>query len=176
MAIAFLLSGSNEGDRAGYLQSAATYLQKDAGELLACSHVYESASWGFDHPSPFLNQAIKLKTSLDPEELLKVLHRIEAMCGRDRKGDNEYSARTLDIDILFFDELVMESQELTLPHPRLHLRRFALKPLTEIASDHIHPLFEKSISQLLEECSDDGVVMKFRECRSCYKKEEGNEI
>lgn len=176
MGIAYLLSGSNQGDRAGYLQSAATYLRKDAGELLECSHIYESASWGFDHPSPFLNQAIKLKTFLKPEELLDVLHRIEALCGRKRTGDDEIEARTLDIDILFYDDLVLETSVLTLPHPRIHLRRFALKPLMEVAPDHIHPLLKKSVSQLLEECSDDGVVMKFRECRSCYKRKVDDEI
>jgi 2-amino-4-hydroxy-6-hydroxymethyldihydropteridine diphosphokinase len=176
MGIAYLLSGSNEGDRAGYLQSAATYLRKEAGELLECSHIYESASWGFDHPSPFLNQAIKISTRLEPQELLEVLHQIEARCGRRRDGDDDYQPRTLDIDILLYDDVVMETDQLAIPHPRLHLRRFALKPLAEIAPGHIHPQFDKNIIRLLEECSDDGVVMKFRECRSCYKREDKDEV
>jgi 2-amino-4-hydroxy-6-hydroxymethyldihydropteridine diphosphokinase len=176
MGIAYLLTGSNEGDRAGYLQSAATQLRQVAGKLLQCSDIYESASWGFEHPSPFLNQAIKLETILDPNELLEILLQIEARCGRTRTNDEGYEARTLDIDILFYDDLVIETQDLDIPHPRLHQRRFTLKPMVEIAPDYVHPLLKKSISQLLEECPDESVVMKYRVCRSCYRKEAGGAV
>jgi 2-amino-4-hydroxy-6-hydroxymethyldihydropteridine diphosphokinase len=176
MGIAYILSGSNQGDRAGYLQSAASYLRREAGKLLECSHIYESASWGFEHPTPFLNQAMKLETTLSPQELLQTLQRIESRLGRTHDGGDDYQARTMDLDILFFDDHVVDTDELVLPHPRMHLRRFALKPLAEIAGGFAHPVFNKTVLSMLEECSDDGVVMKFKECRSCYRKDGGNEV
>jgi len=158
MSIAYLLSGSNQGDRIKNLQSAITYINKLAGEIIKCSSIFESPAWGFDHPSPFLNQAIKLKTVLEPEALLQTLLSIEASCGRLRNDSDKYEARTLDIDILFYDDMVIDSEGLKIPHPRGHLRRFALLPLSEIAAGLIHPLMKKNIQELLDVCQDESIV------------------
>lgn len=173
MSIAYLLSGSNQGNRSKNLQKAVSYLDDLAGEVSKCSPVFESPAWGFDHPTPFLNQALELKTSLSPDELLKSILQIEEKCGRLRAEGGGYEARTLDIDILFFDDLVIDTAELTIPHPRLHLRRFALLPLSLIAGELIHPTLDKPISELLMACPDTAHVSQIEDsCCACRKKEE----
>lgn len=169
MSIAYLLSGSNLGNRAGNLQRAVSFIQRGAGNI-SCSPVYESPSWGFEHPIPFLNQVIELQTSLSPSSLLHMLLKIERECGRTRSG-NGYEARTLDIDILFYDDIIIDSAELSIPHPRLHLRRFALMPLSVIAPDLKHPVTGKSIRELLNECPDDSIVTEFTVGNSYHKRE-----
>lgn len=171
MSIAYLLSGSNQGDRVGNLEAAITSIGKLAGEIIQCSPVFESPAWGFDHPSPFLNQAIKLKTSLEPEELLKTLLSIEDDCGRTRNNMDEYEARTLDIDILLYENAIIKSPQLIVPHPRMHLRRFTLLPLSSIAANIVHPVIHKSIQELLKECPDDSIVRESKDCTCCSKKE-----
>ncbi|RLD76293.1 MAG: 2-amino-4-hydroxy-6-hydroxymethyldihydropteridine diphosphokinase [Bacteroidetes bacterium] len=176
MSIAYLLSGSNLGDRAGNLQSAITYIGKLAGEIVECSSVFESSSWGFDHPTPFLNQTLKVKTSLEPHELLKTLLKIEDKCGRVRRNIEEYESRTLDIDILFYDDLVIEDPDLTIPHPLLHLRRFTLLPLSTIAAGLVHPILHKSVKELLDACPDDSLVTEASNCScSCCEKKEADD-
>jgi 2-amino-4-hydroxy-6-hydroxymethyldihydropteridine diphosphokinase len=170
MSIAYLLSGSNQGDRSRNLINAISYINKLAGELIECSPLFESPAWGFDHPTPFLNQALKLKTSLDPEALLQTLLLIEIKCGRVRNNNGQYAARTLDIDILFYDDSIIETEGLEIPHPRVHLRRFALIPLSAIAPQLIHPGLGKSVQDLLLECPDKSIVRKFTD-NNCQKKE-----
>jgi len=172
MSIAYLLSGSNMGDRAAILESAIAYISDLCGEIILCSDVYESPSWGFEHPTPFLNQAIKLKTDLDPESLIKVLLRIEEMCGRIRSDAEGYEARPLDLDILFYDDDIIHLPELIIPHPRLHLRRFTLGPLSEITVDFVHPVSKKTIAVLLDECQDDGMLKKYSDSKCCQKNKE----
>lgn len=174
MSIAYLLSGSNQGDRSGNLQKAVSYLRSLAGVVSTCSPVFESPAWGFEHPTPFLNQALELHTELPPLDLLKVILGIEKKCGRIRTGSGGYEARTLDIDILLYDQVVLDIAELTIPHPRLHLRRFALLPLSSIAGDLVHPQMDKSISELLSECPDKSPVERFDTCCcNCGKEQEG---
>ncbi len=176
MSIAYLLSGSNLGDRAENLQNAITYIGKLGGEIVECSSVFESSSWGFDHPTPFLNQTLKVKTSLEPHELLKTLLKIEDKCGRIRRNIEEYESRTLDIDILFYDDLVIEDPDLTIPHPLLHMRRFTLLPLSTIAAGLVHPILHKSVKELLDACPDNSLVTEASNCScSCYEKKEADD-
>jgi len=149
---AYLLLGSNIGDRKGYLSFAEKEISARAGKILKNSAIYETAPWGVTNQDDYFNAAVLLQTSLSPESLFSVLKKIELDAGRiDQK---KYAPRTLDIDILFYDDLVLNSKELSIPHPKLHLRRFALVPLVEIAYDLIHPVLGKSIDELLKECAD----------------------
>ena len=160
MSIAYLLTGSNQGKSYEQLCNALNAL-RCVGDTLRVSPVYESPSWGFDHPTPFLNQAIELDTQLEPEDLLLKLLEIEKALGRTRSSQG-YEARSIDIDILFYDKLIYESDTLIIPHPRLHLRRFALKPMSNIAGELIHPSLNKSIYDLLADCTDDSQVLEYQ--------------
>jgi 2-amino-4-hydroxy-6-hydroxymethyldihydropteridine diphosphokinase len=159
MSIVYLLLGSNLGNRQEYLYKAAQYIQDNTGSVRELSSVYESPSWGFKHPSAFLNQAIALSTELSPVELLGILKNIELALGRTRpdKG-NGYEARTIDIDIIFYDDIIYNDNQLSIPHPQTHNRRFVLLPLQELIPDFIHPVLQKTINQLLDSCKDDGKV------------------
>ena len=148
----YLLFGSNIGDRKGYLSFATNEISTRAGKILKRSSIYETAPWGVTNQDDYLNAAVLLQTSLSPESLFSVLKEIEQDAGRiDQK---KYAPRTLDIDILFYDDLVLNSKELIIPHPKLQLRRFALVPLEEIADKLIHPVLRKSMDELLKECPD----------------------
>ena len=152
MATAYLSLGSNLGDRLRLIQEAVAALTVEAGPVTALSSLYETEPWGFSSPHRFLNVALALETSLSPETLLAVTQRIERDLGRTHKSvDGRYADRTIDIDLLFVGDAVLDTPALTLPHPRLHLRRFVLEPLREIAPDLCHPLLRTSVSQLLAE-------------------------
>lgn len=152
MATAYLSLGSNLGDRLRLIQEAVAALTVEAGPVTALSSLYETEPWGFSSPHRFLNVALALETTLSPKTLLAVTQRIERDLGRTHKSvDGRYADRTIDIDLLFVGDAVLDTPALTLPHPRLHLRRFVLEPLCEIAPDLCHPLLRKSVSQLLAE-------------------------
>ncbi|HIT80891.1 MAG TPA: 2-amino-4-hydroxy-6-hydroxymethyldihydropteridine diphosphokinase [Candidatus Caccoplasma merdavium] len=152
MATAYLSLGSNLGDRLRLIQEAVAALTVEAGPVTALSSLYETEPWGFSSPHRFLNVALALETTLSPEILLAVTQRIERDLGRTHKSvDGRYADRTIDIDLLFVGDAVLDTPALTLPHPRLHLRRFVLEPLCEIAPALLHPLLRKSVSQLLAE-------------------------
>lgn len=152
MATAYLSLGSNLGDRLRLIQEAVAALTDEAGPVTALSSLYETEPWGFSSPHRFLNVALALETTLSPETLLAVTQRIERDLGRTHKSvDGRYADRTIDIDLLFVGDAVLDTPALTLPHPRLHLRRFVLEPLCEIAPALLHPLLRKSVSQLLAE-------------------------
>ncbi len=150
----FLLLGSNQGNSRQILQQAIEDIHERAGEVVRVSSVYRTESWGFASPDAFLNRVVEIKTTLLPEELLTVLLAIESGLGRIRNGSKGYISRTIDIDILFFDDMILQLSHLTLPHPRMHLRRFTLVPLNEIAPELTHPVLRKKMSELLESCSD----------------------
>lgn len=154
-----ILLGSNIGDRQLALEEAKLMIYKRIGKLIQSSSLFESEPWGFKHKNYFLNQVIVVETSLPPHDLLKELLIIEKMLGRKRENSG-YSSRIIDLDILFYNNLIISEDYLKIPHPRLHERRFTLLPLDEILPDYIHPLLKKSVSSLLNECEDSLVVRK----------------
>jgi 2-amino-4-hydroxy-6-hydroxymethyldihydropteridine diphosphokinase len=121
--------------------------------VTAASLLYETAPWGFIHETPFLNQALLIETGLSPGELMEGILEIERSMWRVREGD-QWRERSIDIDILFYDNDVVNTEGLHIPHPRMHLRRFVLGPLADIARDLVHPVLNKSIGELLDECVD----------------------
>lgn len=161
MARIFLLTGSNLGNRLEFLQTAKTELQNRVGKLFRESSIYETAAWGKTDQADFLNQILELETELPPLEVLKINQEIEKEAGRNRK--EKWGARQLDIDILFYEDKILETPELTIPHPQLHNRRFTLMPLAEIAPDLIHPVFKKTVAELLKNCPDELEAKIFNE-------------
>lgn len=152
MNISYLLIGGNEGDRTANLQQARLSI-RDAGILLLqASSIYETAAWGKTNQPSFLNQALCISTPLDAPNLLRTLLAIESKMGRTRS--EKYGARIIDIDILFFNDAIIDLPELSIPHPHIPERRFALTPMAEISPDWIHPSLHKTISTLLDECPD----------------------
>lgn len=160
MNIAFLLLGGNLGDVEQRFRSAYKIIEKNAGKILSFSSVYETEPWGFEAKTNFLNQVIKIETTLNSNELLNVIQKAESMLGRERES-KEYTSRKIDIDILFFNDQVIHTQNLIIPHPKLHERKFTLVPLFEIAPDLFHPQLKKSISTLVDECTDRQYVKVF---------------
>jgi 2-amino-4-hydroxy-6-hydroxymethyldihydropteridine diphosphokinase len=159
MANVYLIFGSNLGDKSNYIESAKKKLTQHAGTIIQQSSVYETEPWGFEHENQFLNQVVLFETELDPGSLLKEIKRIETDLGRVREKER-YSARFIDIDILFYDRLIFSGEELTIPHPELANRRFVLEPLAELINDFIHPVSGISVKALLERCPDSGIVKK----------------
>ena len=151
MTDVYLLLGSNEGDREQWLQQAVEQLGA-VGNISTQSAIYQTAAWGIEEQPAFLNMALCLQTELHPLELLQKIHHIEQTLGRQRTL--KWGQRTLDIDILFYGDALIDLPELKIPHPYLQERRFALVPLKEIAPDFLHPGLNKTVSRLLEECPD----------------------
>jgi 2-amino-4-hydroxy-6-hydroxymethyldihydropteridine diphosphokinase len=156
---AYLLTGGNVGDRLDYLARAKETIRKNCGNILLESSIYETAAWGMENQEAFLNQVLKIETKSNPDELLETILQIEEGLGR--KREMKYGSRTIDIDILFFNNEVIDRKGLKIPHPQLQNRRFVLIPLNEIAANKIHPVFNKTISRLLAECPDPLAVNKF---------------
>ena len=152
MGLTYLLLGSNIGDKLTYLKEAL-HLLRNCGKIKAQSSVYVTEPWGFKDERYFYNMAVLLETSLAPDELLKEIFYIETSLGR-IKRENQWSAREIDIDILFYDDLVINTADLIIPHSLISERNFALFPMNEIASSYCHPVLKKSISTLVEECED----------------------
>ena len=155
---AYLLTGGNEGDRYLNMQRARTNIEHICGQLLQVSSLYETAPWGKTDQADFLNQVLLIDTKWTPAELLKLILRIEEKGGRIRTEKN--APRTIDIDILFYDQLVIDEPGLSIPHPRIADRRFVLEPLNEISPEFEHPVLHKTIHQLLLECTDELAVKK----------------
>ena len=155
----FILLGSNLGERESLIKQAIAMIGESCGEIVACSKIYETEPWGFVAENNFLNQVVMVKTELGPHELLKELLSIEAVLGRQRDENKKgYASRPMDLDILYYDDLIVNDDDLILPHPRLHMRRFTLLPLCDISPDLEHPLLKKTNKLLLEECEDDSKV------------------
>ena len=152
MAIVFLSLGSNLGDRLGYVQQAASILGTTNNiQIVSSSSFYETEPWQMNTPNWFINAIVQISTSLSPEELLIVINRIESQLGRERSGKREYTDRTIDIDILFYDDKIINTDKLTVPHRFFHRRACLLVPMLEIAQDFVHPLFKKTVSELYDE-------------------------
>ncbi|MFD2822161.1 2-amino-4-hydroxy-6-hydroxymethyldihydropteridine diphosphokinase [Lacinutrix iliipiscaria] len=153
----YISLGSNKGDKFKNLQNAIDAIHQQIGHIKLISKVYKSPAFGFESDD-FLNTCLILETELKPAKLLKNLLGIEKQLGRVRSASEGYQARIIDLDIIFFEEDVLESKTLTIPHPEMHKRRFVLQPLNNIAAQLKHPLFEKEVSVLLEECTDQSVL------------------
>ncbi|WP_107822504.1 2-amino-4-hydroxy-6-hydroxymethyldihydropteridine diphosphokinase [Mangrovibacterium marinum] len=159
MAKLFLLLGGNLGDKEQIFSKARHRLQEELGAIIEVSSIYETEPWGFDCEDLFWNQVLVIETKLLPVEVLKFTKAIELELGRIRKAAR-YSSRLIDIDLLFYDDLVFHEPDLELPHPRMIDRRFVLEPLAEVAADFVHPVFKQSIIGLLEDCSDSLAVKR----------------
>ena len=169
MHIIYLLLGGNIGDRIATLQQAQALINVHIGNILKPSELYETAAWGVENQPNFINQVISVETTRSPEEVLKQIHFIEKALGRTRH--QKWHARTIDIDILFYNREIINTKDLTIPHPFIQERRFTLVPLQEIAPDFIHPTLNVTITELLEDCNDSLPVFKWLD-----DLEDGNRI
>ena len=161
MNISYLLIGGNLGDRLKNLGIARRYINSDCGEIKNKSAIYETDAWGKTDQPAFLNQALEIETTLTPDQLLKSLLGIEKKLGRRRL--EKFGPRIIDIDILLYNDIIIDQPRLKIPHPELANRNFALIPLGEIAPRLIHPVFKKNISTLIEECEDKLAVRKLKD-------------
>jgi len=151
MARIYLGLGSNLGDKETNLLKAFEIIEKQIGPIVARSVFFVSEPWGFDSVNTFLNACVATDTTFSPAECLRCLKHIEKDLGRPERVSGEYMDRVIDLDLLFYEDLVLEDSDLIIPHPLLHLRNFVLTPLVEIAPDLIHPLFKKTIRELQSE-------------------------
>jgi len=158
----YILLGGNLGDKQTVFSEARARLNQQVGTITNQSAIYETEPWGFESDDIFWNQVLEIATAFSPEEVLQQTQQIERELGRIRKA-NQFDSRIIDIDILFYGDKIFQTENLTVPHPRIQDRKFALVPLCEIATELIHPVFQKSILQLLDECSDPLKVEKVTE-------------
>jgi len=145
--------GSNLGNRTGNLHQACLLIVESIGPIMSVSSIYETAPWGYDSKNGFLNQCVTIWSDIDHGRILERIHLIEAKLGRQGRS-LEYIDRLIDIDILFYGDMVLSRPDLQIPHSKIQDRRFSLVPLAEILPDFVHPIFRKKISTLLSECMD----------------------
>jgi len=162
MSLVYLLLGGNTGNRIKYLKSAVEKISDEIGKVIRMSSVYETEPYGFKAKKQFINICILVETNLSPHQVLKVISEIETSLGRKRKTE-KYVSRTIDIDVMFYDDIILNERSLIIPHPEFHRRNFALVPMAEIGRDFIHPVFGKTIGTLLEESADRHKVDWFRD-------------
>ena len=156
----FLSLGSNVGGRRIHLEAALRLLAERRALPVTCSPIYRTAPVGGPPQGDFLNLAVEVETDLGPEDLLEAMHEVERSRGRDRRREQRWGPRPLDIDLLLFGERVVARDNLSVPHPRLHLRRFVLVPLADLAPAAIHPATGRTIQELLEGCPDRSIVVR----------------
>ncbi|MEO8854997.1 MAG: 2-amino-4-hydroxy-6-hydroxymethyldihydropteridine diphosphokinase [Ginsengibacter sp.] len=149
----FIITGGNIGDRKKNLETAEKMIEEKVGKIIQSSKIYETAAWGITDQPSFYNQVFIVETNFSADEVIKKILKIEEDMGRVRTIRN--AARNIDIDILFFNDDIVNEENLTIPHPQISNRRFVLMPLNEIASTKNHPIYNKSVSQLLAECKDE---------------------
>lgn len=157
----YILSGSNLGDRAAKLAEALEQIEKQAGSVISQSQLYETAAWGIEEQPAFLNQVLEIQTLLAPEALLDCLLTIEKQLGRERK--QKWSTRLIDLDLLYYGDLVVETPTLRIPHPYIPERRFTLVPLCELVPLLVHPVLKRNQLQLLKDCPDPLEVRVYRQ-------------
>jgi len=151
----YIALGTNLGDRLANLHAAIESMPPEI-HVLAESHVYETPPWGYEDQPAFLNMVLKTETDLVPEALLKYLKQLEVELGR--KQNFRWGPRLIDLDILFYDDLVLDSPSLVIPHMRLHERAFVLVPLMDIAPELIHPVFKRNVRELLAKVDTQGIA------------------
>ncbi len=154
----YLSLGSNEGDRGKWLKKAVSFLGVYVGKVAEQSAYYETKAWGLTDQPDFLNMCVLVKTILPVTDVLEAIHKIETKLGRQR--DIKWGPRTLDIDILFYNNDLVDMPDLVVPHPFLEQRKFVLVPLAEIAPAFVHPKTKKTVAELLAACNDDLEVNK----------------
>jgi 2-amino-4-hydroxy-6-hydroxymethyldihydropteridine diphosphokinase len=157
---AYLCLGGNLGNCLETFEKAILSLEKGDIVVSKRSSVYLSEAWGMTNAPDFHNLVIAVNTRLSAQELMQLLLETEKKSGRKRNEPGTYQSRIIDLDILFYNREIVQTKELEIPHPRLHLRRFVLEPLNEISPDFVHPLFNKTIAQLLAVCPDKSVIKK----------------
>lgn len=153
-----LLLGSNLEDKERFLTSAGFMIADTLGKVVATSGIFRSSPWGFESDEFFLNQALVLRTSFQPLEVLAAVHRIENALGRVRADAKGYQSRTIDIDIIHWSGGIVEEQSLKVPHPMLEFRRFVLLPVSQVIPDELHPRLSVTYRQLIETCTDASTV------------------
>lgn len=159
MALIYLSLGSNLGNREENITKAIQTLDGKIGTLVKCSSLFETSPWGFESDHAFINAAAIFSTKLTPEEILLITENTEKDFGRLQKSINQnYNDRTLDIDLLLYNNFILDTEKLILPHPHMHERKFVLEPLAEIAPNVIHPIFKKNILQLLNELPSSSAI------------------
>ena len=158
MSKVYLSIGSNKGNRSVLINKAIDEIEKKIGIIISRSSIYQSKSWGFDS-NDFYNLSLLIDTDIEPKSLLINLKKIEKSMGRE-DIDGSYSDRFIDIDILFYDNIIIDSEDLKIPHPKIEIRKFVLVPMLEIADDYVHPILNKTIRQLNNECDDQGIPLK----------------
>ena len=159
MNIVFLQLGGNLGNREQLLKDAILAVENRVGNIIDLSKVYESAPWRVEGQNNYLNQIIKVKTTLLAREVLSTVLNIEKQLGRIRI--EKWGERLIDIDIIFYNNSIIETPELCVPHKHLHERMFVLTPLCDIASKMVHPKYNKTIEELLQECNDTELVKEY---------------
>jgi len=157
MVTSFLGLGTNIGDRKANLSKAMKSIAELEVDIISVSRVYKSEPWGYKSENDFYNQVIEINTGIDAFDLLDRAQLTEKKLGR-KKTIKPYSDRIIDIDILFYGNSIISSKPLIIPHPLLHKRRFVLEPMAEIAPGFLHPVFGKTITELLQECDDQTVI------------------
>jgi 2-amino-4-hydroxy-6-hydroxymethyldihydropteridine diphosphokinase len=156
MNFVYILLGTNLGDKITNLKTATEKISSVCGNIILRSMLYETSPWGITDQPSFLNQVIKIESTFTAEELLDKLLLIEKELGRIR--DIKWGERIIDLDILYFNDEIIVKENLKIPHPELHNRKFTLVPLNEIAADYKHPVLNVTNQQLLNRCADKGTV------------------
>ena len=158
MSKVYLSIGSNKGNRSVLINKAIDEIEKKVGIIISRSSIYQSKSWGFDS-NDFYNLCLLIDTDIMPKSLLINLKKIEKSMGRE-DIDGSYSDRFIDIDILFYDNIITDSEDLKIPHPKIEIRKFVLVPMLEIADNYVHPILNKTIKELDNDCSDKDTPLK----------------
>lgn len=155
-----LLFGGNKGNVIDIFNKGLNLLLEEEIEIVKKSSIYQTAAWGVENQPSFLNMAIVIKSNKTPEKMLITCQKIEKKCGRNRQEEKRWGERSLDIDIIFCEQRIIDLPQLQIPHPLMHKRRFVLVPINDIVPRFNHPIMQLSVNQLLKGCKDDLPVVK----------------